>query len=138
VFETVDHTGDLALRLQAPSFTDLVVEGIRGIASLLFEGDPDRSAPSEAGRARVAGIDREDALVQALSEALHWMQDEDRVPLDVHVRSIQDAVLEIDLDGVRADGRSCRRCEEIKAVTYHNLEIQETSEGLETVVVLDV
>jgi SHS2 domain-containing protein len=66
------------------------------------------------------------------------MQDEDRVPLDVRVRRLNDAVLEIDLEGVRADGESCRRCQEIKAVTYHNLEIQETPEGLETVVVLDV
>jgi SHS2 domain-containing protein len=138
VYETVDHTGDLALRLRAPTFTDLVAEGVRGIASLLFEGEPDLSATREDGRARVAGIDPEDALVQSLSEALHWMQDEDRVPLEVRVRTLEDAVVEIELEGVRAEEPACRRCQEIKAVTYHNLEIRETPEGLETVVVLDV
>ncbi len=39
VFETEDHTGDLALRLRAASFAELVAEGIHGIASVLFEGE---------------------------------------------------------------------------------------------------
>jgi SHS2 domain-containing protein len=138
VYEMVDHTGDLALRVGAASFTELVVEGVFGIASILFEGDPDRSRPREHGAARVSGVDRADALVQALSEALHWMQEGDRVPLRVTVLEPRTAVLELQLEGVSAAGSGCRRSQEIKAVTYHDLQIRETSTGLETTVVLDV
>jgi SHS2 domain-containing protein len=138
VFETLDHTGDLALRIRADRFTELVAEGIRGIGSLLFEGEPDRSASPVHGRARVSGVDREDALVQALSEALYWMQEGSRFPLEVRVLNPEETVLEIELDGVAADGRALRHRREIKAVTYHNLEILEKPDGYETVVVLDV
>jgi SHS2 domain-containing protein len=138
VYETVDHTGDLALRIRAPSFTDLVAEGVFGIASILFEGEPDRSDPREHGVASVSGVDRADALVQALSEALHWMQEGDRVPLQVRVSEPREANLEVQLEGVSTGGPGCRRAQEIKAVTYHDLRIRETSEGLETTVVLDV
>jgi SHS2 domain-containing protein len=138
VYELVDHTADLALRVQAASFTELAAEGVFGIASILFEGDPDRSLPREHGAACVSGVDRADALVQVLSEALHWMQEGDRVPLRVTVLEPRAAVLEIHLEGVTAGGSGCRRTQEIKAVTYHDLQIRETSTGLETTVVLDV
>jgi SHS2 domain-containing protein len=138
MYETVDHTGDIALRLTAPGFGELVAEGARGIASILFEGEPDRSAPRERWNGRVSGIDREDVLVRALSEALHWMDEGDRVPLEIGVDVTGPAELELVLVGVRADGRRCRRVEEIKAVTYHAVEIREGAEGLSTVVVLDV
>jgi SHS2 domain-containing protein len=138
MYETVDHTGDIALRLTGAGFGELVVEGVRGIASILFDGEPDRSAPRERWTGRVAGIDREDVLVRALSEALHWMEERDRVPLEVGAEVTGPAELEIALGGVRADGERCRRVEEIKAVTYHAVEIRESAEGLSTVVVLDV
>lgn len=138
MYETVDHTGDVALRIEAASFADLVAEGVRGIASILFEGRPDVTAARERWSSRVSGIDREDVLVQALSEALHWMDEESRFPVRVEACEAGEGQLEISLQAVRAEGRSCRRVEEIKAVTYHALEIRETPEGLSAVVVLDV
>jgi SHS2 domain-containing protein len=66
------------------------------------------------------------------------MQEGDRVPLEVTVRELEEAVLELDLEGVSAEGSTCRRTQEIKAVTYHDIRIRETSAGLETTVVLDV
>jgi SHS2 domain-containing protein len=137
MYETVDHTGDVALRLCAPTFPELVAEGVRGVASVLFDGTPDLSAPRERLRVRVSGVDREDVLVQALSEALHWMEEASRVPVDVRVSEAPGGV-ELTLEAVPADGRLCRRVEEIKAVTYHALEVRETPEGLSAVVVLDV
>jgi SHS2 domain-containing protein len=138
VFETVDHTGDVAIRIRAASFTDLVAEGIRAIASVLFQGEPLAFGASEHWQGRIAGVDREDTLVRALSEALHWMQDAQRVPLRVEARELEEDAVGLELEGVRADGERCRQIEEIKAVTYHNLEIRETPQGLETIVVLDV
>ena len=138
MYEMVDHTGDVAMRLQAPSFGELVAEGVRAIASLLFSGAPDPSSPRVRFEERVSGIDREDLLVQALSEALHWMDEGDRFPLEVRARELGPTELELSLEGTPADGDRCRRSEEVKAVTYHDLAVRETEEGLTTVVVLDV
>jgi SHS2 domain-containing protein len=66
------------------------------------------------------------------------MQEAPLIPLDVQVREVAEAVLEIELEGVRVDGGGCRLCQEIKAVTYHNVKILETEHGIEATVVLDV
>jgi SHS2 domain-containing protein len=138
----VEHTGDLALRLSAPDLAGLAVEGVWGLRALLFQGDPAAGSTGCAERAlAVRGIDREDALIQALSEALHLLQEEDWVPLAVRAstsRESGEVALELVLTGAPAAELGVRREEEIKAVTYHAVEIRTTPDGLETLVVLDV
>lgn len=140
-FETVEHTGDLALRLRAPDLAGLAVQGVWALRALLFEGDPVSVDSPEQRSLCVRGIDREDALVQALSEALHLLQEEDWLPLDVRARGSNqsgEVVLELELSGAPAVAAGFRLQEEIKAVTYHAVEIHTTPDGLETLVVLDV
>jgi SHS2 domain-containing protein len=137
-FETVEHTGDLAVRLRAPDFPGLVAEGIRALAALLFEGTPAGDAPSRSAAFEASGVDPEDCLVQALSEALHVLQEQDLLPVDVSVEAAGTHAVRVRLEGHRADGRRLRRVEEIKAVTYHGVEIQEQGGSLETIVVFDV
>ncbi len=133
-FETLEHTGDLAVRLRAPDLAGLIVEGVWALREFLFEGPPAAGvkAPGpERRRARVEGVDAEDTLVQALSEALHILQEEDLYPLEVAV--VADVGAELEISGVHE-----RRVDEIKAVTYHAVAIERCDAGLETTVVFDV
>jgi SHS2 domain-containing protein len=134
----VEHTGDLAVRLRAPHLSGLIQTGIFAMRALLFEGTPGSDAPVQDGRARVSGVDREDVLVQALSEALHMMQGDALFPHTVRIEVPEDGEARLWLEGVRADGERLRQVAEIKAVTYHAVEIQERDGQLETLVVLDV
>lgn len=141
----VEHTGDLALRLRAPDLAGLAVEGVRGLRALLFDGEPSAeagaSAVAEERALAVRGIDPEDALIQALSEALHLLQEEDWVPTVVRASSSRESgevLLELELTGAPAVDLGLRRQDEIKAVTYHAVEIRTAGDGLETLVVLDV
>lgn len=142
-FETVEHTGDLAVRLEASGLAGLIEEGVCALGSLLFEGEPPPEAPREERRVHARGVDREDVLVQALSEALHVLQDEDLRPVAVSAEVVPaeggaELAVSLHLAGVRADGRRLRRSEEIKAVTYHGVEIAACERGLRTTVVFDV
>jgi SHS2 domain-containing protein len=137
-FEMVEHTGDLAIRLRAPDLGGLIRAGLYALRALLFEGEPASDAPQQRGEARVSGVDREDILVQSLSEGLHLMQDRALFPHTLRVEVAGDGEARLWLTGVRADGQQLRQVEEIKAVTYHAVEIRERDEQLETLVVLDV
>lgn len=130
-FETLEHTGDLAVRLSAPDLAGLITEGVWALRAFLFEVSPAAGAEALRRRARVQGIDPEDTLVQALSEALYILQEADLYPLDVSV--VVDAGAEVEISGVRQ-----RRTDEIKAVTYHGVAIERSDLGLETTVVFDV
>lgn len=137
-FETIEHTGDLAVRLRAPDLPGLVAEGVRALGTLLFEGEPSEAAASRVAAFEATGIDAEDCLVQALSEALHVLQEEDVLPVAVQVDSTASHGVRVRLEGRRADGEHLRRVEEIKAVTYHGVEIRQHDGMLETLVVFDV
>ena len=136
-FEIADHTGDVALRLRAPNLEALVVSGIEGLRSLIFAGDPEEGAALLQREVQVSGVDREDCLVQSLSEALHVMQSGALFPTSIQVEARGDE-LRIALRGPAVDGAGLRQEEEIKAVTYHDVRIREVDGSLETLVILDV
>ncbi len=137
-FEMVEHTGDLAARLRAPDLAGLIEAGIQALRALLFEGTPPPGARASRGKARVNAVDREDLLVQSLAEALHLMQEQALFPREVRVALTAEWEAQLTLTGVRADGHELRQVEEIKAVTYHAVEIQEHDGELETLIVFDV
>ncbi len=137
-FEVVEHTGDVAVRLRARDFDGLVAAGVEALRAQLFEGTPARDAPRKQARAEVRGVDREDTLVQALSEALHAMQEGELYPVEIEARALPDGALALRLAGPAPDGTRLRRVDEIKAVTYHGVAIREADGELETLVVFDV
>ncbi len=137
-FEMLEHTADVAVRLRAPDLPGLISEGVMALRSLIFEGEPESGAPRQQWRARVSGVDGEDLLVQALSEALYAMQGEGLYPVSVSVSLLPEQSAEIEMTCLRAEGAGLRWSEEIKGVTYHGVEIRQQRGGLETIVVLDV
>ena len=132
-FETVEHTGDLAVRLRAPDLAGLIASGVDALRGFLFDAEPTGELPAARGEARVAGVDAEDALIQALAEALHLIQAGPLYPQRVRVE--QPAPNEVEL---RIEGVCAPPVDEIKAVTYHAVEIRERDGELETLVVFDV
>ena len=134
----VEHTGDLAARLRAPDLAGLIEAGIHALRTLIFEGTPPQAAREVRGEARVNAVDREDLLVQTLAEALYLMQAQALFPREVRVELEGERASRLVLSGVRADGRELRQVEEIKAVTYHGVEIHQREGELETLIVFDV
>jgi SHS2 domain-containing protein len=134
-WEFVDHTGDVAVRLRAHDLAGLIEAGVRALRALLFEGEPDPEGADLRVELRATGIDREDLLVQSLSEALHAIQEGGIDPSQVCVAVRGDTEAELTLRGVRA--RAPLRLE-IKGVTYHDVAVRELQGGLESTLVLDV
>jgi SHS2 domain-containing protein len=134
-FEIVDHTGDVAVRLRAPDLAGLIAAGIRALRALLFEAEPESDGRDLSLELRVTGVDREDLLVQSLSEALHAMQEEGLDPAELRVDVRSDTEAALTLRGARARGP---RALEIKGVTYHDVAVRKVEGGLESTLVLDV
>jgi SHS2 domain-containing protein len=134
-WEIMDHTGDVAVRLRAPDLAGLIEAGVRALRALLLEGEPEPERVDRRVELRASGIDREDLLVQSLSEALHAIQEGGIDPLQVCVATRGDREAELTLRGGRA--RAPLRLE-IKGVTYHDVAVRELEGVLESTLVLDV
>jgi SHS2 domain-containing protein len=96
---------------------------------------PRPAGESSATRAiEVEGVDRESLLVNWLNEILYLEHAHQVICDRFHIDELQNHRLH-----ARVKTRKCDpSCTHIKAVTFHNLKIRETAEGLEAEVVLDV
>ncbi len=132
-FEEVEHTADWALRVRGRDLRELLVNAARGMSSLLV-AEPDSIPTNVEERLEIEAEDAESLLVNWLSELAYWAEMEGIV----FSSFVLDHVTPTYFIGVVRGGHVADLNKHIKAVTYHNLEIVETTEGLETTVVFDV
>jgi SHS2 domain-containing protein len=132
-FEEIEHTADRALRIRGRNFEELLVNAARGLLTII---NPVPSAGTRTAT-RVFDLDALDAetlLVNWLSELAFWAETE-MLAFD---RFEVEQVSPTHLRAVARGGRVERLERHVKAVTFHNLAIVRTPEGLTATVVFDV
>lgn len=131
-YREIEHTADWSLKVWAPSREGLFVDAAQGMYALAGA----RAAPGDAERYTIEcqAEDYEALLVAWLQEWLFRTETRGQVFEGFHI----DRLTPTRLSG-GAVGRPAGHLDKlIKAVTYHNLQIDSTAEGFETTIVLDV
>lgn len=130
-YEEVSHTADWALRVWAPDLVELLRQSAWGMQKLM--GIQVTGGVTRQISLTHTASDRESLLVWFLNEILYWNLAEEVACVE----------LELALDELRLSGTA--RCapiqslaKEIKAVTFHNLSIDQKEGVLETNIVFDV
>lgn len=132
-FEDVEHTADWALRIRGRDLRELLVNAARGMSNLLV-ADPTEISSSVEERFDIEADDAESLLVNWLSELAYRAEVEGTVFGEFNLRQVSPTHLEAVVRG----GPVAKLQKHIKAVTYHNLEIVETDDGLLVEIVFDV
>jgi len=127
----VEHTADWELEVWAPDIAALLEEAARGMYELMSVELA--KGPRQRRRIVLDAGDLEQMLVEFLDELLYLGESEE-LGCDRYRLTVEGCHLEAMVEGVPivAQGK------EIKAVTYHRLEVDETEDGLETRIVFDV
>jgi SHS2 domain-containing protein len=127
----IEHTADWELEVWAPDLPGLIEEAARGMYELMG------AVVSEEDRCHrqfeMTADDREQLLVSFLEELLFIAESENL--------GFDGFLLNLVVDGLSAlleGGSMVSRDKEIKAVTYHNLEIEENERGVKTRIIFDV
>ena len=132
-FEEIPHTADWSFRAFGADLRALFANA--AFALFALEGAHARDdAPETARDVAITALDYESLLVNWLTELL-WLQE------SRHEMYTRFQIQTLALTELRAQvfGASLAHLDKIiKAVTYHNLEINQTAEGWEAVVVVDV
>ncbi len=129
----MEHTADLAVRAWAPELAGLIEQTARGMLGLMAASSP---PAEECVEITGEGDDAEDLLVDCLREILALWTVEARLPVSVEVEEIGERRATCSVGVAEAGAET--GVQEIKAVTYHDLEVRRTAEGLEVTVVFDV
>ena len=135
-FEILEHTADVGIRAYGATLPELFINAGHGLVALAL-GSPEAS-PAKHLLLSVRGEDREDLLVQWLSEILYFMDAEGWAFCDFQIQRLEANELEGEgLGECRTDvGQRPRSV--VKAVTYHQVSVRETPEGWEAVVYFDI
>jgi SHS2 domain-containing protein len=127
----VEHTADWGLDIWAPDLPELLEEAARGMFELMG------AVVSEEDRyhqqLEITADDGEQLLVSFLEELL-FLAESKNFAADGFMLELVGEGLLANLEG----GAIVSREKEIKAVTFHNLEILETGRGVETRIIFDV
>lgn len=132
-FEEIPHTADVALRIRGSDWVELLTNAARGMFHLI-----DARPKTDERRVREVELsagDRESLLVEWLSELLSLHDTHGEGYDEFEIEEAESNRLRARIRGGPV-GSGARL--QIKAVTYHDLEIRDTDQGYEARVTFDV
>src|SRR3989344_2432274 len=132
-FKILEHKADLRVRVYGKDKEELFLNALLGMTAGLRPEISNQQ--SVIRKIDIKSPDSEALLVDFLSEALYLIQTSKEIYNSVKFKKLSDANLEAELTGQKAE----RFGEDIKAVTYHGLEIKERKDGaLEATLIFDI
>jgi len=142
MYEVFEHTADVGLHITAPSLETLLVEAGRGLFSLIVE-DANAITASQRVAINIPAADTtHDAaaylLFDWLSELLYIFETKRLVLADFRVQIDDDGSLTAEARGEEIDASRHRLDHEVKAITYHGLEVNQTPDRWEARVIVDI
>lgn len=130
-YELLDHTGDLGIVVRAPSLEALFAESARAVFEILAEARDPRPSGREEFEVRAA--DLPESLRDFLAELLYRFSVERKMYVSFHPGSGTVAAEWEPYDPARHPLRT-----EIKAVTYHQLDVTRETHGWRARVIFDL
>jgi len=133
-FKILPHTADLKIQVYGKTREELFKNALLGMASALRAKIKDKKLKIK-NKVKIKSLDLPALLVDFLSEALYLSQVNKESYYDVIFKKFTDTEIKGELIGQKVE----RFGEDIKAVTYHGLEIKQNKNGiLELTILFDI
>jgi SHS2 domain-containing protein len=136
MYETFDHTADLGLRIQAAELGTLFAEAGLALESVLIEEIP-TVAPVQRKEIYLPADDLEYLLFDWLKALLNLFELDHLLLCRFEVK-IDAAGLTASAWGETYDPDRHELAHEVKAITYHDLKVQQTDDGWLAEVIVDI
>ena len=143
-FEQLPHTADIKIRVFGTTLKDLFRHAVIGMFQIVRPIAPGCTVKNdrvvckqlpETQEVEVSSIDISALLVDFLSEALYLSDVCDEAYLDATIHALDDQNIRATLHGVKITGFEVV---ELKAVTYHDLEVKQVNGIWQADIVFDI
>ncbi|MBU4304748.1 MAG: archease [Candidatus Omnitrophica bacterium] len=137
--ELFEHTADIGLRAFGKDSSELFVNAARGMFSIIAcpKKRQPRDIQERSFSVEVSAANREELLVSWLSELLSLSDIHNIIFFQFHLEQLTECSLKARLSAHELNA-GYKRKTEIKAVTYHNLNIKTLNNILQAEVIFDV
>ncbi|NLD39275.1 MAG: archease [Desulfatiglans sp.] len=128
-YTLLSHTADLGMRVKGDSCEGLFRNAGMALTDIMILNKAPE--PGEKKDISIKGNDLPDLMVKWLSEILYLFEGEDLITTEIAVNQMSESSINSTLITVGFDARYHEVLREIKAITYHQVEVRE-DEGLWT------
>ncbi len=141
-YEIIDHTADIGIKAYGKNLEQLFFNAARAMFEIMLE--PTKKKPifqkteHEKFLLNKQGRSLEDVFVAWMSELLYLFSSEGLIMEKADIEKLDSSCIQAEVSGMILNPDLYRIKTEIKAVTYHELEIKETDKGFEAQVIFDV
>ncbi len=134
-YEEIDYSGDVAIEARGATRAEMIENATRGLMGLMAWSrvEPVVERPVEAACADAGGL-----LVDWLSAVILLAATHGEIYSDVSVRAAGHDALRGTVRGAPARDHAGQLRFDVKAATYHGLQVEETGEGWRCRVVFDL
>jgi SHS2 domain-containing protein len=136
MFEAFEHTADLGLRVRAATLDELFAEAGRALFATLVE-DLATVGQGKCAEIAISGTDREYLLFDWLKELLYRF-DAEHLLFSRFETHVGDKGLNGQAWGEKLDWDRHVLHNEVKAITYHGLKVEQVSEGWLAEFIVDI
>jgi SHS2 domain-containing protein len=137
-YREIAHTADRALHIQGRNLQEILVHAAMGMNRLMLPAEPEPGPDATAGDTvrtiEIEALDAEALLVSWLSELAFFAETAGFIFHRFDFKTLSSTRIRAEVHGRKAETIE----NHIKAVTYHNLAIVPTADGLSATVVFDV
>ena len=135
-FEILEHTADLGIRITAPSLPELFAAAAEALVSVVL--DPARIEPKREYAIEASGEDLDALLVNWLNEIVYLLDGARVAPARIAVDELNEARVVGRAFGEPRDVEKHPHRITVKAVTYHQLRIEQRAGQWRADIFLDV
>jgi SHS2 domain-containing protein len=135
-YKLLNHTADLAIQVRGKDVKNLFENAAKALMHIMLRGNT--SGKMSSVHISLSGQDPADLLVRWLGEILYLLQGEGLVVSSSTIQSLTAAQLEAMVEVVPFDPEIHEIQSEVKAVTYHQLEVADKGDRWEARVTFDI
>jgi len=135
-FRLLAHTADMGIEATGDSLAEVFVAAAQGLKNMIF-GDA-QVTPRQSASVFLDSGDADELLVAWLGEILYLFEVRGLVPAEFVISEISENALRGEVRGEPFDAKRHDIEREVKAVTYHQLSVQQEAQGWRAKVYVDL
>ena len=140
-YTEIDHTADVGLKIRGATLSDLFVHAAEGMTDLICQDDlpwDDREREPDRQEITLESESIEELLHEWLGELLYLHTTRNSIYTKYTIPSIDKTHLKAEIGGFHYTEDDIHHLMEIKAVTYHQLNVEQSDSGYTAQVIFDI
>jgi SHS2 domain-containing protein len=135
-FEILEHTADIGIIAYGRDVPEVFINAAKGLFSLIIE--PEEVKAKKYREIEITAPDLAALLVNWINELIYLLDAESVLFKDFKIREITDTSLRVEAGGEKFNSKRHHLRREVKAATYHQLKVEQTTEGWRAQVIFDI